>query len=282
MPPVAAVLARLGGLDVRPGWVPPPPGGGDPPEVAVAVGLPTGDRDLDDLPAVSSQAATTTSGRTGPGPTARVVGEHVPPSWRRGRFDPGRRGAAALGVLALVAGLLAAVVVLRSRPHEVVAPTVVATGRPVPGSSAEASPAGALLVVAVDGKVAHPGLVRLPAGSRVDDGIRAAGGVLPGTDLVGLNLARKLVDGEQVVVGAPPPPPGQVSGSSGAQVGGLLDLNAATVTDLDGLPGIGPVLAQHIVDWRTEHGRFGSVDQLREVGGIGESKYAQLKGKVRV
>jgi competence protein ComEA len=76
------------------------------------------------------------------------------------------------------------------------------------------------------------------------------------------------------------PAPG--SGTGGAAPGGLLDLNLATAEQLDGLPGIGPVLAQRIVDWRTEHGRFASVDQLREVSGIGESKYSSLKAKVRV
>lgn len=207
-------------------------------------------------------------------------------TWRAGRIDLGRRGAAALVVLAVLVAGLSGALVLRSRPHEVVAPTVVSAGRPVPGSAAAPSSPPAALVVAVDGKVAHPGLVRLPEGSRVDDGIRAAGGVLPGTDLAGLNLARKLVDGEQVVVGQPPAPPGAAgspgTGSGAAQSGGRVDLNAATAADLDALPGIGPVLAQHIVDWRTEHGRFGSVDQLREVSGIGESKYSQLKDKVRV
>ena len=104
-----------------------------------------------------------------------------------------------------------------------------------------------------------------------------------------LNLARVLVDGEQVLVGVEPPPgaAAPVEGSGGgpgapAAGGGLLDLNAASASDLDGLPGIGPVLAQRIVDWRTEHGRFASVDQLREVTGIGEAKYQDLVEKVVV
>ena len=109
---------------------------------------------------------------------------------------------------------------------------------------------------------------------------------MPEADLGALNLARKLVDGEQVLVGVPQPveavaPP--APGGGGPSVDGLpVDLNAATAAQLDTLPGIGPVLAQKIVDWRTEHGRFGSVDQLREVTGIGESKYAELQGRVRV
>jgi competence protein ComEA len=95
-----------------------------------------------------------------------------------------------------------------------------------------------------------------------------------------------LVDGEQVLVGVDPPPgaPAAASGGGGggASSGGLLDLNAASASDLDALPGIGPVLAQRIVDWREENGRFASVDQLREVTGIGESKYADLERKVTV
>ena len=219
--------------------------------------------------------------------------------WRQGRFDPGRRGVGAIGLVALVSALVAAVVVVRSRPHEIVAPPVVAAGVPVPGRptaggaasagvvTGSAATAGTALagpsaspsiVVSVGGRVARPGLVRLPAGSRVDDAVRAAGGALPGADLGALNLARRLVDGEQIQVGVPQS--AVAPGASGPAA--LLDLNGATLQQLDALPGIGPVLAQKVLDWRTEHGRFGSVDQLREVPGIGESKYAELKGKVGV
>jgi competence protein ComEA len=117
--------------------------------------------------------------------------------------------------------------------------------------------------------------VRLKPGARVDDALRAAGGVLPGTSTQSLNLAAKVQDGERVLVGA-----AATAGPAGGSA--LLDLNTATAQDFDALPGIGPVLADRIVAWRTEHGRFGSVDQLREVSGIGESKYQSLKAKVRV
>ncbi|MGZ6826864.1 MAG: ComEA family DNA-binding protein, partial [Mycobacteriales bacterium] len=89
-------------------------------------------------------------------------------------------------------------------------------------------------------------------------------------------------DGEQVLVGVDAPGGPATAGSAAGSATGPLDLNAATAEQLDALPGIGPVLADKIVSWRTEHGRFASVDQLREVGGIGESKYAALKSKVRV
>jgi competence protein ComEA len=192
---------------------------------------------------------------------------------RSGAYDPGRRGALALAVVGVLAALIAGVVLLRGRPSE--QPLVV----PQAAGSVSAT-GGPQLVVDVEGKVRHPGLVRLPEGARVDDALRAAGGVLPGVSTAGLNLAQKVTDGQQVLVGITPV--GGGAGPGGASAGGLLDLNLATVDDLDGLPGIGPVLAQRIVDWRTEHGRFASVDQLQEVSGIGASKYSTLKSKVRV
>jgi competence protein ComEA len=198
---------------------------------------------------------------------------------RRLRLDPGRRGAVALVVAAALAAVVASGVVLRGRPQEVAVPVLEHSGAPLPGVSA-APEAGGEVVVAVAGKVHRPGLVRLPAGSRVDDALRAAGGATDPTAVGLLNLARRLVDGEQVLVGVDPPP-GQPA-AAGPVAGGLLDLNAATVEDLQSLPGIGPVLAQRIVDWRTENGPFASVDQLREVTGIGEAKYDDLHAKVVV
>ncbi len=195
---------------------------------------------------------------------------------REASYRPGRRGALALAAVGAVAALLAGAVVLRGRPSE--------QPLAVPAAAGDvASTAGPVLVVDVEGSVRHPGLVRVPDGSRVDDALRAAGGVLPGASTASLNLARKVSDGEQILVGIEPAPGGGGGGTAGsATAGGLLDLNLASIQDFDALPGIGPVLAQRIVDWRTEHHRFASVDQLREVDGIGEAKYASLKSKVRV
>ncbi len=160
-----------------------------------------------------------------------------------------------------------------------------------------------LLVVSVSGRVAHPGVVRVPDGARVADVLAAAGGAQPGVDLSGLNLARRVVDGEQIAVGVAPAPDaggqppsgaagaGGAAGSSGsggpAGVGSAgptakVDLNTATVAQLDTLPGVGPVTAQHIVDWRTRNGRFVRVDQLREIDGIGERRFQQLRDVVTV
>lgn len=210
--------------------------------------------------------------REDPAPADEPAPRLMPPTVREllasGRVDPGKRGAVALAVVGLVAAVLAAMLLVRGRASE--QPLTVP---PVAGSVS--SSAGPELVVDVAGKVRRPGLVHLVLGARVDDALRAAGGVLPGVSTASLNLARKLADGEQVLVGADGSAPG-------GSAGGLLDLNTATAEQLDALPGIGPVLAEKIVSWRTEHSRFASVDQLREVGGIGEAKYASIKNKVRV
>ena len=151
---------------------------------------------------------------------------------------------------------------------------------------ASSSSGSTVLVVDVVGRVHRPGVYRLPPGSRVDDAVAAAGGVLGGVDPVTVNLARKLADGEQLVIGVAAPAGGGLPAGEGGSAAGngsaLVDLNSATVTQLDALPGVGPVLAQHIVDWRTQHGRFDSIDQLQSVSGIGDAKYATLRPLVTV
>lgn len=225
-----------------------------------------------------------------PGRSPGRVGRWLPASWRDARIDPGRPGALAVVLVGVVAAVVAAVGVWREVPRaEPVAglPAVVTTTDPAAGGAAPASSPPAVpddLVVAVAGKVRRPGLVRVPPGSRVADAVEAAGGPLPGADLGGVNLARKVADGEQVAVGVPPaadagPAPG--GGGEPAAGGAPLDLNAATIEQLDALPGVGPVTAQRIVEWRTRHGRFATVDQLREVEGIGERRLGQLRELVR-
>lgn len=147
------------------------------------------------------------------------------------------------------------------------------TGRPSPAD----------VVVDIAGKVRTPGVRHLPTGARVTDALKAAGGPLPGADTSGLNLARLLTDGEQVVVGQPPPPPNDAAGirGGGAAGPGPLSLNTATAEQLDALPGVGPVLARHIVEYRTQHGGFTSVSQLRQVSGVGERRFQELQPLVR-
>ena len=211
--------------------------------------------------------------------------ERLPPALRGGRLDPGVRGALALAVVALAAAVVAVILAWTSSAKPAVKRAAVVPGVAVPKL---ASPAGAVssvppdVVVDVAGKVRRPGLVKLAAGSRVADAIAAAGGVLPPASTVGMSLARRLIDGEQLVVGEPQPAGTvpQASGSTAAS--GPLDLNAATASDLDALPGIGPVLAQRVVDWRTAHGAFTSVDQLRQISGLGGKKFDALAPLVRI
>jgi len=222
------------------------------------------------------------------------------------RVDPGRRGAIAVGIAVLVAAVVTGGWVLSSRPRALAVtgtgagPAAVASARsaassaasltsdaaPGPSSAVPTSP-GATLVVDVAGKVRHPGLYRLASGSRIDDAVQAAGGALPGVDLTTLNLAAKVADGQQIAVGMPgAAPAGGSGGGTGATrsaaAAGPVDLNSATLEQLETLPGVGPVLGQHIIDWRVAHGQFATIDQLRDVSGIGEVKFAALRSQVTV
>ncbi len=188
--------------------------------------------------------------------------------------------AALLGVIAVLTIALSLAILFAWRARARVSGDGLAPPQPPqPGAASSLAPSGSV-VVDVAGKVRHPGLVTLPAGARVADALRAAGGTRPGIDLTGLNLARKLIDGEQIVVGVEGAAPGTTSGAPGPT--NPIDLNTATVDQLDELPGVGPVLAQRIVDWRTAHNGFTAVAQLRQVTGIGDSKYADLQPLVRV
>jgi len=212
----------------------------------------------------------------------------VLPEGRRARMAGLLAGAgrqrAAVAVLVLAALLGAGVVWLRAAPHLSVPAADEAAGaaaEPLPRALPEER-AGDRVAVHVAGRVRRPGLVRLAAGSRVLDAVRAAGGATPGADLDAVNLARKLVDGEQVripargqAVAAPP------AGVPGAQAAGPLDLNTATAEQLDTLPGVGEVTAGRIVAYRSAH-PFTSVDELLEVPGIGQRRFEQLKDLVTV
>jgi competence protein ComEA len=154
----------------------------------------------------------------------------------------------------------------------------------VDGPRAAAEVGTAPLLVHVLGAVARPGLVELSAGARVVDAVAAAGGFTAEADPAGVNLARPVVDGEQLVVlavgQAPPAATGGTSGGSAASGDGLVHLNTADVAALDTLPRIGPALAQRIIDWREANGPFTSVDQLLEVAGIGDAVFSGLADRV--
>ncbi|HET6876936.1 MAG TPA: helix-hairpin-helix domain-containing protein [Jatrophihabitans sp.] len=222
------------------------------------------------------------------------------------RVDPGRRAPVAVGVAVLLAAVLTGLWVLSAKPRAVALSasgpvTAGTTGAAASGSAlvsafpavGSAAPAAAPtvsaaatasdVVVDVAGRVRRPGLYRLPAGSRVDDAITAAGGARRGVRLTNLNLAAPLVDGEQVLVGpgagsgvvAPAVVPAPAAGSSTASA--PVALNTATLEQLETLPGVGPVTAQKILDYRAAHGSFSAVDQLKDVSGIGDVTFAELQ-----
>ncbi len=212
------------------------------------------------------------------------------------RVAPGRSSARALWIAAVLAGLVVAGWSWLGRPA--VAPvsagagTIAAPAAPSPGVAAAgaapvAEPAAQptvppTVVVAVVGQVGRPGVVTLPAGSRVADALAAAGGLLPEADPASINAAALLTDGQQVAVGVPAAAETTGASVAGPVAGGLLDLNTASVPELDALPGLGPVLAQRIVDHRSQSGPFTSVDQLDDVPGIGPTLYAGLAPLVTV
>ncbi|MEV0294079.1 ComEA family DNA-binding protein [Nocardia sp. NPDC050710] len=166
----------------------------------------------------------------------------------------------------------------------------------VPGTDGAAGE----LVVSVVGLVHKIGLVRLPAGSRVADAVAAAGGAREGADLTGLNLAQRLTDGDQVLVAPASPSPGppqlgsatigatgRASSTAKPDSGAIspnsrVNLNTATESDLDALPGVGPVTARAIITWRTANGRFTDLEQLGEIDGIGPTRLARLRNLVTV
>jgi competence protein ComEA len=153
---------------------------------------------------------------------------------------------------------------------------VTSPAEPAVGEVAETS---STVVVSVVGSVVRPGLVTLASGARVAAAVEAAGGLLPEADPATVNLAAVVTDGQQIVVGAP----GAATQPdvTGTGSGGLVNLNSATVAELDALPGVGPVLAQRIVDHR-EQGPFASVDELDDVPGIGPARAAELAELVTV
>jgi len=251
-----------------------------------------------------------------PVPRLAAVADRLPVRLQAAVVAPAGRAVVVVLVLVLVAVLAAAVTTWLARPRElpvparprlVGAPLSVGGSGPgdgsgpgggsgTPGASpvgAAPSVAGGPLVVHVVGAVRHPGVVELPAGSRVADAVAAVGGLTRRGDPASVNLARPAVDGEQVVVGRRGAPgtalPAPAAGApaipgapSPAAPTAPVDLNTATLEQLDGLPGIGPVLAQRILDWRSTNGRFSTVEELGEVSGIGEATLGDLRPLVTV
>ena len=215
---------------------------------------------------------------------------------------------AAVVLLLLVLGVTAAVTAIGQVGHSVevpvntgsALPNASTSGVPAPAPSAGSTmpPAGGQelgVFVHVLGAVARPGLFEVHQGARVVDVVAAAGGLLPTADQAGLNLARLVADGEQLYVPAQgevvtgPPAETNAGGRAGAGAGAgsgaatpKVNLNTATAADLETLPRIGPAMAQRILDYRAAEGRFASIDDLRNVTGIGDKTFAALKELITV
>jgi competence protein ComEA len=280
------IRARLRALlaeGSRPGWVP-----HDPPDEADDVG------EDEDEPGPWVRGPARADGPN------RIEGTSGPGRHRADdvsvRVDPGRPGAGALWVAAAVAVAALLLWTWLQRPAAEPVPvdppqSSPATADPAPSPTAVASaPVGEVaetsttVVVSVVGLVAEPGLVTLTSGARVADAIDAAGGLLPEADPASVNLAAVVADGQQVAVGVPAAAGAVMPGSTPATggSGGPVNLNTADVAALDGLPGIGPVLAQRIVDHRDKHGPFRQVDDLLDVPGIGPAIFDHLADAVTV
>ena len=193
--------------------------------------------------------------------------------------------------VAAIICLLVALIVWLNRPQAMTPIDVQATGGPVSGPSADSSTAAidssrvtttqapSTIVVDVEGHVRSPGLVTLPVEARVADAIAKAGGLTRKVAPGALNLAQKVTDGQLIVVTSGTAQSSSLStgGGSSDSASALININSASATDLDALPGVGPVMSSRIVAWRTENGGFKSVDDLQQVPGIGPKVFANLK-----
>lgn len=200
--------------------------------------------------------------------------------------------ARALVAIAVAAGVLLTWWLLAGRPQTSGPVAPLAFSETAAPTASGAPPSGRPeLIVDVVGKVRKPGIVTVPKGSRVYEAIQAAGGTKGRVDTTTLNMARELTDGEQILVGLDPVDVTSSAGSAAAApgvsagvpaAGAKVNLNSATAEQLDTLPGVGPVTAQAILGWRQTNGRFGSVDDLLDVKGIGEATLAELRDLVVV
>lgn len=219
------------------------------------------------------------------------------------RFDLDRRAVVGLSVLLVLALGYGVQHFWAGRPESVALPAAEVSASPALSADPLSGPTGRAIgtaaaggavglagaaagatgvVVDVAGRVHAPGVRTLRPGARVQDALRAAGGALAGTDLTNLNLARLVNDGEEIIVGPAAAGAGAVPGAAaGAPAGAVLSLNSATAEQLDALPGLGPVLAQRIIQYREEHGGFRSVDQLRQISGFGERRLKDLRPRLR-
>ena len=226
-----------------------------------------------------------------------TVADGLVPEPLRGRVALGPAQLAVVAVLVAVGLAVTAWWVVRSDPSPVAPVAPAAPGpadalatpseaAPGPADATASGSAGDAVTVDVAGKVRRPGIAVLDPGARVVDALEAAGGARPGVDLSGLNLARVLVDGEQILVGVAAPvaaaPDATAPGTAATPGAALVNINTADLAELETLPEVGPVTAQAIVTWRETNGGYTSVDELLEVDGIGEATLAAMAPFVTV
>lgn len=203
-------------------------------------------------------------------------------------FEMPRREMLALAALVLLAVGGAGFAYVRARPLPPLPAAIVAAPSPSPSEPS-------IVIVHVVGAVRRPGVYELASGARVADAVALAGGLGPRADAAAINLARPVTDGEQIWVPArgqaPPAASGNGDGaggrsggapSGGGSSGGKLNINLASEKEFEALPGIGPVLAERIVQYRTDNGPFAAVKDLMKVPGIGQKKYASLEPHITV
>jgi competence protein ComEA len=205
----------------------------------------------------------------------------------------------AVAAVVVAVGVRYVVLPKQSGPSEaqavVLAPVAASPSAAAQGASPAASPAPDVIVY-VCGAVRTPGVVRLPAGARVTDALQLAGGPTGRAELAAVNLAAPVADGQQILVperGAPvvasaPASSGSsgsalgVSSAGGTTPGALININTASLEELDALDGVGPSTAQKIIDYRTENGGFKTIEDIKEVSGIGDAKFAAMKDQITV
>jgi competence protein ComEA len=286
LPAAADRLRSMGLGQDRAGWVPEPPASPPPDPASVSGPSPASARE-----AASPHRPTPTAGDLAKG----WIQDRLPP-WTHGVVDRARAGSVVAAVGALVAVVLGGLLVLHHHAGATYSPSydASATGAgtrsagsfssPVVSSPPTAAVDATSIVVDVGGRVHKPGLVTLPPGARVADAIAAAGGPLRHREIATVDLAARVSDGQLLLVGvkdgsaaaAAPVGTDPASAESSAPVA----LNSATLEQLETLPGIGPVLGQNIIDWRTAHSGFTSLEQLQQVSGIGPATYADLSPRV--
>jgi len=261
------------------------------------------------LPAEVAPSSVPSPGRHAARRSVQLVPEPL-----RGRVQVGPWHLVVVAVVVVVALVVTCWWLVRGHSSEVATPVSIGSASPLTSAAPAGSPSGSVepvltpdasgvvapsagagegtVTVDVEGRVRRPGIAVLPTGARVIDAIKAAGGATARRHLRGLNLAAVLSDGQQIVVGAGTVPPTVPDSSGGAgDVGGtepgavpdaLVDLNTATSEQLETLPGVGPVTAQSILDWRAANGGFTSVDELLEVDGIGPVTLEEITPHVTI